>query len=393
MDFLKWLFTSAVVAISGVFGIHQTVPIVVPTTTDNTVVTQQTINDTPSGNSNPVPTTQHATNVAAKPVVTEPNTSYESFMQIRNQKIPVVVKIPTPTNTISAGQESLFRFSVSATKAGDISIGRISFEITSTSTVVSSLTLNVFSDDAFTMKDSQYVDGIQVSPLLTQEKTSLDCKDQLGRSAIYCIERMAFNHPLVIRAGQKKYFELVGTVATVQASASIKTRLLGDAGPTGVSSGVKNGKYNGAAYALNALTGDYFDWSPQIHGVPSPADQEWINGYVIDWRSYTGNYTNVLLAPGTVAELSGTCKPVKATVKIGEDLTWKAIPSAPGQYSYYFKNFAGGKGGSSDTFSFSSSGFTPGTTEQVSVQIVEVLPSGRGGKSVSIDCDPISITN
>ena len=162
------------------------------------------------------------------------------------------------------------RFKVTANAANPVSIFHFEFKV-STTTGVTVTTVGLYA-----YADSSY------SSSISGQGTS----GQIGSSTDTHISGNAFviepaSTPVVVPAGQTRYFELRGTVTGVDTGDSIVTTLLGDAAyPTG-SAEIPTG-FNVSTSSVatsSALGNDNFVWAGQSTTSSSYDDPDWSNGF------------------------------------------------------------------------------------------------------------------
>lgn len=168
------------------------------------------------------------------------------------RSFPSVLRPALPENGLSDGR--LLRFSITANAAGDVSIAALNFYVTASGAMVTNPGLFAYTESTFTTAAPDW------SATVTASGTRY--------SAI-------LSAPLVIPAGQTRFFELRAAVAAASGS-SVVTTLLGDA------------TYNGIGTAAAQKEKSYFVWSDNALGVSSGSTVNWMNGSGVPGLSATG---------------------------------------------------------------------------------------------------------
>ncbi len=161
----------------------------------------------------------------------------------------------------------LMRFKVTANAANPVSIFHFEFKLsTTTGVTVTTVGLYGYSDLSY----SSVISGQETSGQIGSSTTTHINSDQ------FVIEPKTT--PVVVPAGQTRYFELRGTVTGVDTGDSIVTTLIGDAAyPTPLTSGYG---VSTSTAATSSTVGNYnFVWSGQSTTSSSYYDVDWSNGF------------------------------------------------------------------------------------------------------------------
>ncbi|MBI4119994.1 MAG: hypothetical protein HY454_00870 [Parcubacteria group bacterium] len=170
------------------------------------------------------------------------------------RSLPQVEKLSLPSNNFSNSQAApLYRFSVAADQAGDVSLAKLTFKVAAQGGVtIENLSLAGYLDPSFTIPVGEAA-AATVS----------------GETA-----EVYFNDPRTIIAGQRVYFELRGDISNVNREDAVDViivSLQGDstAGPVGTLAETDAGLENDFIWSGNSISPATFD---------SP---DWTNGYLI----------------------------------------------------------------------------------------------------------------
>jgi hypothetical protein len=179
------------------------------------------------------------------------------------KSIPTVARIALPaSNNLVNGTTDLFRFSVKADAAGDVSLYKVSVTSTGTGVTYTAATAKViaYTDAAFSTPISgSFTSGEVLTGGSITSGTPFDG---------------VFSAVVTIPAGQTYYFKVVSDIAGVDATGdSVSTKLLGDAAP--VFANVE------PAATVDGDANDDFIWSGNSTGTPVAATDDWYNGYSV----------------------------------------------------------------------------------------------------------------
>ena len=192
---------------------------------------------------------------------------------------PTVTFEPLPSTGLADGR--LLRFKITANSSGDVGLGAFNFSLNQSNVNVSAVSLYMFRDSAFSQPACCGVGG------RFGEITGSGNR----------ISAVAYS-PEEIPAGESRYFELRGTVSSLNIQSSVVTTLLGDATYEGV------GQFN------RQIEKGYFTWSPNSTSTSFSATNDWTNGYGVPG-----------LAGGAITQ-----------IRTGGDA--KIVDCAPGYHSY-----------------------------------------------------------
>lgn len=122
---------------------------------------------------------------------------------------PTVVSLPLPTQNLTTGLNTLYRYKITAPTSGDASIGSESVGISTTGVVLDGLNLEVFVDPGFSQP------ALNGTTVFGSSVEVFDGSRPIGQ--------VAFNRTsaLVIPAGQTRYFQAVGLVESLISSPQI----------------------------------------------------------------------------------------------------------------------------------------------------------------------------
>lgn len=212
--------------------------------------------------------------VGSNATVISTDTSSNGVLTFKS--VPTFARIALPaSNNLVNGTQDLFRFSVKADAAGDVSIYKIAFNSTATNTGGVALAYT-----ASTAKVIAYTDAGLSTPI-SGPFTSGELLAAPGSITSGTDFNAVFSSPVTIPAGTTYYFKVISDVVGVDAAGeSISTKLLGDAAP--VYSGVQT------AADADADANDDFIWSGNSYGTattgagPTPVtDVDWYNGFSV----------------------------------------------------------------------------------------------------------------
>jgi len=184
------------------------------------------------------------------------------------KSVPTVAKVSVPTNSLSNGTKSLLRFKVTADSAGDVGLYKFTLQVSTTTAVVTSLNAYGYTDAAF----SNPVSGVNAGGKLMNSDTA-SFANNTDLNIIADNAGTATN--IQIPAGQTRYFEVLATVASSAAGASVSTQLQGDAAYPQLAD------YMGTVTLVDddAGSNDDFIWSPNATTTSTNNHVDWVNGY------------------------------------------------------------------------------------------------------------------
>ncbi|MBI4134777.1 MAG: peptidoglycan-binding protein [Candidatus Sungbacteria bacterium] len=184
---------------------------------------------------------------------------------------PTLARLSVPSNTLSNGSMSLYRFSVTAPASGDIGLNKFTFDVSSTTVATTSaFSVYGYSDSAFS------VQAYNNNPLnsTTDSDTGtvqvfFDPSAQGGTTA-------ALNEAVQVPAGTTRYFELKATLASVATGDTINVSLLGDAAYWARNT---NNFFMASSSGIAADTNGDFVWSPNTTTTSATTTNDWANGF------------------------------------------------------------------------------------------------------------------
>lgn len=183
---------------------------------------------------------------------------------------PTFAKVTVPTNTLNNGEQSLLRFKVTASTAGDVGIYKFTVRVATTSATVTGINVRAYTDSAFSTPVSGLTsDGSMLASALAgtawaSSATDLEIFAQTSGSASTTVQ---------VPAGATRYFDVVGTVSGASTGASVQTQLQGDAAYPALSG------FMGTALQINNDSNNDFIWSPNATSTSVNASNDWTNGF------------------------------------------------------------------------------------------------------------------
>jgi hypothetical protein len=186
------------------------------------------------------------------------------------KSFPTLAKLSVPTNTLNNGEQSLLRFRVTASSAGDVGVHKFTVRVATTTATVSGLNIRAYTDSSFSTPVSGLSsDGSMLATSLTlatwaSSATDLDIVAQTSGAA---------NTAIQVPAGQTRYFDVVGTVSGATTGASVQTQIQGDAAYPSLAG------FMSTVAGIEADANDDFIWSPNATGTSVTASFDWTNGY------------------------------------------------------------------------------------------------------------------
>ncbi len=184
------------------------------------------------------------------------------------KSLPTIAKVSVPTNTLSNGTKSLLRFKITADTAGDVGLYKFTVQVSTTTAVITNLNAYAYSDSAF----STPVSGVNAGgKMMNSDKATMQNSTDIN--IIADLAGTATN--IQIPAGQTRYFEVLATVASSAAGASVSTQLQGDAAYPQLASFMGNV----TLVDDEAGSNDDFIWSPNATTTSVNSNNDWTNGY------------------------------------------------------------------------------------------------------------------
>ena len=188
------------------------------------------------------------------------------------KSFPTFAKVAVPTNTLNNGEQSLLRFRVTASSAGDVGIYKFTVRVATTTATVTGVNIRAYTDSAFSTPVSGLTsDGSMLATSLTGTAWASSATDL----EVFAQTSAAASTTIQVPAGATRYFDVVGTVAGSATGASVQTQLQGDAAYPGLS------VFMGSALSINNDVGSNNDfiWSPNATSTSVNASLDWTNGY------------------------------------------------------------------------------------------------------------------
>lgn len=177
------------------------------------------------------------------------------------RSMPSLAKDVAPTNTLSNGTQALLRFKVIANSAGDVGVGKVTIQISTT-------TVNVTGINVFAFTDASY--GTPVSGV--RSDGALLASDVASAASDTDINVVA-STPVQVPMGQTRYFEVRGTVAGLSTTGSVQTKVMGDAAFPSLAG------FDDTLTNIDGDTNDDFIWSPNTDGTTAVGTADWTNGF------------------------------------------------------------------------------------------------------------------
>ena len=217
------------------------------------------------------------TSVVVGTDATAPSADTNSNGVITFKSIPTVARIALPaSNNLVNGTQDLFRFSVKADAAGDVSVYKVSVNSTATNGGGVALTY-----DAGTAKVVAYTDAGFSSPISGSFTSGVVLTGGSISSGVDA--DLVFSAPVTIPAGSTYYFKVVSNVSGVDAAGdSISTKLLGDAALAGGTlTATTTNNFAATATEVDGDANDDFIWSGNSAGSSATSADDWYNGYSV----------------------------------------------------------------------------------------------------------------
>ncbi len=241
------------------------------------------------------------------------------------RSIPEVRKQSLPTASLRSGSNSLLRFSILASALGDVSVGKLTLNLSTSSRsaggslALRNMRVHAYSDAAY----SQPISGFTSGQIATTIKSPRDGANNVAISG---------TQGVVIPAGSIYYFMVTADVtmstSTAPTDAFIVTRLLHDeayhklATPLGT---------------LASLSTSRFVWSPNsTQSAPAVTDSDWTNGYKVSGLENVSDYIYMGVEPGALGMLDDPAEPVEETRTSQIANAFSAVASALGAIFSFF---------------------------------------------------------
>lgn len=194
------------------------------------------------------------------------------------KSVPTVAISAIPGNTLTNGTMVLYRFSVVAGAAGDVSLGKLTFLVSSsTLATTSNFNLYGYSDSAYSVQ--AYASNPINMPTALRQGGELDI-------FFNPLDQGVVREAIVIPAGATRYFELRASVSGSRAGDEIRVSLLGDTAYSGVGTLV--------AIGAGASDSNNFFWSGNSTTTASVHTPDWSNGTRIPGLPASGTAAQVL---------------------------------------------------------------------------------------------------
>jgi hypothetical protein len=174
---------------------------------------------------------------------------------------------------MTAGNLSLYRFSVKADAAGDIGISKFTVRIATSSatagTKVDNVNIYAYTDSLF----STPVSGIGSAGQFLQTALTGAWVDSSSDLEIYAETTAVASTTVQVPAGQTRYFEVRGDVTVAGTTYSVSTQIQGDAAYPSLSG------FMDSAANIDGVTHDDFLWAPNATTTVGVTANDWTNGY------------------------------------------------------------------------------------------------------------------
>lgn len=188
------------------------------------------------------------------------------------KSFPTFAKLTSGSSKLTAGNLSLYRFSVKADAAGDIGISKFTIRVATSSatagTKVENINVYAYSDSGF----STPVSGIGSAGQFMQTANTAWVTSATDLE-IYAETTAVASTTVQVPAGQTRYFEVRGDATVAGATYSVSTQIQGDAAYPVLSTFMDS-----AANIDNATNGDFL-WAPNATTSVGVTANDWTNGY------------------------------------------------------------------------------------------------------------------
>jgi len=201
------------------------------------------------------------------------------------RSFPTVAKLSVPTNTLSNGDATLLRFSVTADSAGDIGLSKFTIRLSTTTAAVTALNIYAFTDSGFSTAMSGLSSGGAI--LANNKDLGATLKNWVSSATdlnFFPETSASASTTIQVPAGETRYFEVIGTVSGAASGADVRTQLQGDAKYFEVGdldgAGLAYGKASTTANVeADAGSNNDFIWSGNATTSSTILHQDWTNGY------------------------------------------------------------------------------------------------------------------
>ncbi|MBI4135059.1 MAG: hypothetical protein HY471_03075 [Candidatus Sungbacteria bacterium] len=191
--------------------------------------------------------------------------------------MPTIQVVNIPSHTLQNGTMTLYRFSVTASAAGDVGLGKVTFLVSSsTSATTSNFRLYGYSDSAFS------VQAYATNPFSLPRNQQSNGEVEMYMSPVSGSQKEAIQIP----AGTVRYFELQADVRGAASGDAVAVFLRGDQ----VFSGV--GSLAGIDAAANSVNN--FIWSGNSTTTSLVTAPDWANGALLPGLPAGGTATQVI---------------------------------------------------------------------------------------------------
>ncbi|MBI2121767.1 MAG: peptidoglycan-binding protein [Candidatus Sungbacteria bacterium] len=205
---------------------------------------------------------------------------------------PTLERLAISSNTLANGEMTLYRFKVTADAAGDVGLSRLSFRVSSTTVATTTVfKLYAYSDSSFSTAayatnpvHTGYSSATNVSAVGTSTWGGVGTHGAPSNSVVFFFNPALTTasaadesvESLNIPAGTSRYFQLLGTFASVTAGDNISVALLGDSAVANNTNLVSRETSD----AVSGATGK-FVWSPNTTTTSSVDNVDWLNGFQV----------------------------------------------------------------------------------------------------------------
>ncbi len=178
------------------------------------------------------------------------------------RSFPTLERLPVPSNTLTNGTMTLYRFKVTASSAEDVGLGKVSFTISSPSPKTSALQLYGYSDSGFSVQ--AYARNPLNSPTALHQAGGLV---EIYFNSISYTDGV--KEAIQIPAGTIRYFELRSIVSEVVTGSALSVSLQGDGAMVPI----------GSLAFVDVASEDDFIWSGNSTTTSGVYNNDWLNGY------------------------------------------------------------------------------------------------------------------
>jgi len=197
---------------------------------------------------------------------------------------PTLAKLSVPSNTLSNGNKSLLRWSVTAAPQGPVGIAQFTVVMATTTAKVINVDVFCFTDSAFSTPCSGLSTdgGFLNTDYFAATGATNNWVDSDTQTAFWPETSAAASTTVQVPAGSTRYFEVRGTVSLSAAGASVSTQLEGDSTyPVNLGSSAEGPLDMGFGFStVRGDTHDDFIWSPNATTTAGvETNRDWTNGY------------------------------------------------------------------------------------------------------------------